>query len=475
MLYTAAVVIIAINQLSVDVTHWWGWDEAVYMSQVTPDTITLWFGPTRARGITWLIAPAMLFSASMIVTRFYLLLLSCTFLVLSFRSWRTSAGPVTAALAALVFSTFWSVSNYASAVFPNIWISIGLVGAIGSMTAILHSGWTRGRAAQLVGWTILATTMRPNDAVVAIGLAGVVVAWHYLRKGDGSGAWRLVGTAAIAGVVGIAPWTIESFVRFRNPIHRITSGLDIVNGEQSHRFVLIENIRATDDLGFTYGLTPDPMDPWVLLWWSAMAIGAIWSISRITRPEPENLTSPAAVAMVGIIAVYSFITPIDARYLLPAWGLGSICVAAMASTVFYSSEESNGFRDRWLRLAVAPLVLVIAAAPFQALNLDEQASQQVENSRLLASLADTATARLTSGECSFAIPWGIAQVTFATGCKGARLTDLESGQQPAGMPETSNMFVLAPVDDPAPGAFYEDWDAFPTSHEPWTMYYRSSR
>ncbi|MBA3363237.1 MAG: hypothetical protein H0T07_02405, partial [Actinobacteria bacterium] len=79
------------------------WDEAVYLSQVTPDMDGLFFNAWHARGITLLVAPVTWLGGSVSDVRLFLMVLSAITITLTFRLWIPVIG-IAAALAAFIFS-----------------------------------------------------------------------------------------------------------------------------------------------------------------------------------------------------------------------------------------------------------------------------------------------------------------------------------------------------------------------------------
>lgn len=65
-----------------------GWDEVVYVSQVSPEAPAAFFSAPRARGISLLAAPVASWSTSTELLRVYLALLSGLGLFLALRAWR---------------------------------------------------------------------------------------------------------------------------------------------------------------------------------------------------------------------------------------------------------------------------------------------------------------------------------------------------------------------------------------------------
>ncbi|WP_405638159.1 hypothetical protein [Streptomyces sp. NBC_00056] len=87
-----------------------GWDEIVYVSQVEPGTPTAYFSAPRARGVSWLAAPAAALAGSAAhpaVLRTYLALLSGLGLLIALRAWRGLLPPAVLGCAGLLFARLW--------------------------------------------------------------------------------------------------------------------------------------------------------------------------------------------------------------------------------------------------------------------------------------------------------------------------------------------------------------------------------
>src|SRR5919109_3154470 len=112
------------------------WDESVYLSQVTPGSNAIIFLASRARGITFLIAPVTLLGGSVTAVRVFLLIASAAATALAFRVWVPLIG-----LAAPVGAINYSFSCLAllngTDIFPNVWSAI---------LALATAGWVARRA-----------------------------------------------------------------------------------------------------------------------------------------------------------------------------------------------------------------------------------------------------------------------------------------------------------------------------------------
>lgn len=108
-----------------------GWDETVYVSQVSSHAPPAFFSAPRARGISLLVAPVTSWSSSTSVLRAYLAVLSGLGLFLAFRAWRNMFPIKVLTLGAALFSTLWVTLFYGPQAMPNYWVAIGALAGAG--------------------------------------------------------------------------------------------------------------------------------------------------------------------------------------------------------------------------------------------------------------------------------------------------------------------------------------------------------
>lgn len=144
-----------------------GWDETVYVSQISAHAPAAFFSAPRARGISLLVAPITSWSSSTTLLRVYLAALSGLALFLALRTWRGQFPVRVLALAGALFASLWVTLLYGPQAMPNYWVAVGGLAAAGcclraradrSDRAAL---WGLAASASLMAW------MRPTDAVWA--------------------------------------------------------------------------------------------------------------------------------------------------------------------------------------------------------------------------------------------------------------------------------------------------------------------
>lgn len=142
-----------------------GWDETVYVSQVTTHHPAAFFSAPRSRGVSLLVAPVASWSSSTELLRVYLALLSGIGLYLALRAWKGLFPARVLATAGAFFATLWVTLFYGPQAMPNYWVAVGALVCVG---CFLRS-WQglSGRAALwgVVAGAALMAWMRPTDAV----------------------------------------------------------------------------------------------------------------------------------------------------------------------------------------------------------------------------------------------------------------------------------------------------------------------
>ena len=108
-----------------------GWDETVYVSQVSPHAPAAFFSAPRTRGVPLLVAPVVVWTSSTMVLRVYLAVLSGVGLYLALRAWRGLFPARALALAGALFASLWVTLFYGPQAMPNHWVALGALGCVG--------------------------------------------------------------------------------------------------------------------------------------------------------------------------------------------------------------------------------------------------------------------------------------------------------------------------------------------------------
>ncbi|MFD4690039.1 hypothetical protein [Streptomyces sp. NPDC058463] len=348
-LITAAVIFVVVQLAVVVPGSGLAWDETVYVSQVGGNAPPAFFSAPRARGISYLVAPAAALTTSTTVLRIYLALLSAAALVVALWIWRkVLPAPVLVGAGAL-FAGLWPTLFYGPMAMPNLWCALGALAAAGWVVRAV--GGARGRA-ELVGAgaaVALVALMRPADGVwLTLPLALVAVLVPGRRRPD------LCAALVLGLLAGCAPWVVEAYAHHGGVRARLHRASEIQGG-------LGWNIAVDDQMRSLEGRTLcRPCDiPWkrpgTAVWWAAVPFLAVWG-TVVARRAGRGTVALVATATGGSSAVpYLFLIEYSApRFLLPAYALLAVPVAECFFHLFTRA------RDARRPVGVALLALVLA-------------------------------------------------------------------------------------------------------------------
>jgi hypothetical protein len=329
------------------------WDEAIYLSQVTPDADPLPFVPYRARGITFLAIPVLQLGGSLAHLRLFLTVASAAALTASFRMWCPVIG-YGAVAAALLFAGAWPALFYGSELMPNMWVAL----TAGAATAVLARRFAgrEGRTDELVagGLVAVAALMRPLDAVVltaALVLLPIVF-------GRATISWTV--HVALGLVAGWAPWLVEMTARFGSPGEAFAAAARLSPAGGGSPLGNLRRYLALSD-GPTMGSAATHDLPVTgLLWFLGMAILVVLGIRAATHRN--LLPSVVAATAVGVAFASEYVVGTDAqapRFLLPALALFAIPAGlGLATIVAGRSARDGSDQVRFAGRAVASLLVI---------------------------------------------------------------------------------------------------------------------
>lgn len=120
-----------------------GWDETVYVSQVSGQVPAAFFSAPRARGISLLTAPIASWSDSTVLLRVYLAVLAGLGLYFALRVWRAHVTPRVLALAGALFASLWVTLFYGPQAMPNYWVAVGALACVGCFLRVRANAGTR--------------------------------------------------------------------------------------------------------------------------------------------------------------------------------------------------------------------------------------------------------------------------------------------------------------------------------------------
>ncbi|MGW6143358.1 hypothetical protein [Streptomyces sp. NPDC055140] len=301
--------------------HALGWDETVYVSQYDPRVPAAFFSAPRSRGISFLTAPFIAATPSVLVLRIGLTLLSSAALYAAFRVWRPVVGARTTALAALLFGGLWITQISGPQAMPNLWVAFGAVAATGwFLRAVIgrepRASWW------LAGCVAVTALFRAPDAV---WLALPLIATALFRN-------RRTLPYLVGGLaVGLAQWVAEAFIRFGSVQDRLhvssaTEGdmglhLNFGNAWSSlNGPLLCRPCTATQD------------SPGLTLWWLVLPLLAAAALAYAVRERRLLPTAlPMAVAAALSVPYLLMIDYSAPRFLLPAYALLALPVAGLVT------------------------------------------------------------------------------------------------------------------------------------------------
>ncbi len=345
-LVAVAVLLVAV-QFAVVVPHGGvGWDEALYIGQVSPRVPAAFLSAPRARGITYLVAPVVWLTGSVPVLRAYLAVLSGAAIVAAYWPWLAlTSRRAVVPLAALLFGTLWVAGFYGSEVIPNFWVAVAGVAMAGWFVRCARSG---GGAAftGLVAAGAVAALMRPGDLFwlwLPLPVAAVL-----MRE------WRrpAVILAVVAGpVLGTAQWVIEAFLRYGGPVERLRRSSAIEGGMGWHPRGLLYELRTLNGPLLCRPCGTGLRYPALGLWWELLPLLAVGGLAVAVHARRAAPAVVAAACGLSAAVPYLFLLTYAApRFLLPAYALLALPVAeCLAGLPAWSPR---------LRRPLAALVLV---------------------------------------------------------------------------------------------------------------------
>jgi hypothetical protein len=383
------------------------YDEAVYVSQVYPGVPQTALSAPRARGLPWLISPVSLFSPPLVVIRLYMLLLCGALLFVAFRAW-VPVLRMRAVVAAALFAAGWMTLFYGTEVMPNLPVAAGDIAAVGYLAQHLSrqaDDRTRRRAlvkaALAVGFVAV---LRPTDATfLVLGMMLVAVTRHLRLL---FARWAVLGTGL---VIGWLPWVIEAYQRYGGFIARMRAASTEVGGG-FHPSNLWHYLTLP-----VYGTTGTTVPVLGYLWWLLLAVGLVFAIGQAVKYRDRTAAVVAACCGLATAVPYLFFNMyLDSRYLLPAFGLWGVSLAAVLPSV---------------PAARAPRVAVWAAitlsfTAFAGWNF--HTARMLENQQYHATggtleLGKALRKLSPKGPCFFNSQFGSPEISFASGCFGAQL------------------------------------------------------
>ncbi|MFG3013180.1 hypothetical protein ACGFZB_22460 [Streptomyces cinerochromogenes] len=293
-----------------------GWDETVYVSQVSGHAPASFFSAPRARGVSLLVAPVAAWSSSTALLRVYLAVLSGLALFLALRAWRGLLPGRVLALAGALFASLWMTLFYGPQAMPNYWVAVAALAAAG---CFLRARAERTALWGLAGSAVLMAWMRPVDAVWAtLPLLAVGLARRHRRA-------LLVLLAGLAA--GAAEWVIEAYASYGGLARRLSDGSEIQGGLGWH-LAVVDQLRSLGGRTLCRPCTGALPHPLLTLWWFALPLLAVLALAVAARARRTTSTAlPLACAATAAFPYLFLIGYAAPRFLLPAYALLAIPAA----------------------------------------------------------------------------------------------------------------------------------------------------
>ncbi|MER5910829.1 hypothetical protein ABT124_10065 [Streptomyces sp. NPDC001982] len=293
-----------------------GWDETVYVSQISAHAPAAFFSAPRARGISLLVAPVTAWSSSTPLLRVYLAVLSGLALFLALRAWRGLFPTRVLALAGALFASLWVTLFYGPQVMPNYWVAVGALAAVG---CFLRAPGERRALWGLMASGALMAWMRPTDAVWAtLPLFALAL---YRR------AWRSL-LALLAGLAaGAVEWVVEAYVSYGGLAQRLKDGSAIQGGLGWH-VAVTDQMRSLGGRALCRPCTGTMPNPVVTVWWFVLPLLAVLGLVLAVRARRTTATLlPLACGVTAAVPYLFMIEYAAPRFLLPAYALLVLPVA----------------------------------------------------------------------------------------------------------------------------------------------------
>ncbi|MYU20648.1 hypothetical protein [Streptomyces sp. SID8352] len=443
-----------------------GWDEIVYVSQVTTHHPAAFFSAPRSRGVSLLVAPVASWSASTALLRTYLALLSGLGLYLALRAWRGLFPARVLATAGALFATLWVTLFYGPQAMPNLWVALGALLCVGFLLRALPDrpdrpprspGTPRPAGSRwpvpsgpvplggVMGGAALMAWMRPADAVwVSAPLLVLVLARRHLPL-----AAALVGGLS----AGAAEWVAEAYARYGGLGERLAEASRIQGGLGRH-LAFDDQLRALGGRGLCRpcaGALPSPALTW---WWFALPLLAALALAVAIR---AGRTLPTAVPLAcAATAAAPYLLTIDyaaPRFLQPAYAL---LAPPVADALGHLARAPRG---RWRPAATTLLALGAAAhLAAQLAVLTHVTAGQSAARRDWARAAGTLHALGVRPPCLLtgyeSIPLG-----YYTGCSSGDISGHNANTTPAAIGAAARRIPVAAVTAPgaAPPPYARAW------------------
>jgi hypothetical protein len=300
-----------------------GWDETVYVSQVSRDVPAAYFSAPRARGISYLVAPFAALTSSPAALHTCLALVSGAGLLGALWTWRRLLPLSVLALGGALFGTLWISLFYGPQAMPNQWSALGSLAAAGFFARAVRSPADRRGAAAGLGCAVaVVTLMRPPDgAWLVLALMGAAVLVR---------AWRqpaLLAALAAGAVLGGAPWVVEAYAHYGGLLTRLHRASEI-QGAMGWHVAIGDHLRSLQGKTLCRPCDIPWKYPGTALWWLALPPMTAAGLRAAFRAGRLPQAALATLAAFALALPYLFLMRYAApRFLLPSYALLALPVA----------------------------------------------------------------------------------------------------------------------------------------------------
>jgi hypothetical protein len=424
-----------------------GWDEIVYISQVTSDHPAAFFSAPRSRGVSLLVAPLASWTSSTPLLRVYLALLSGLALYLALRAWRGLFPTRVLVTGGAFFASLWVTLFYGPQAMPNYWVAIGALITVGCSLRHRADPSARGALWGVVAGAALMAWMRPTDAVwVTVPLFLLALAGRHGRL-----------LLALAGglAAGAAEWVVEAQIAFGGLSQRLAEA-SRVQGGLGWQMAVDDQLRSLGGRALCRPCTGSMPHPVITLWWFVLPLlaGLALVVAARSRRVPPTLV-PLACATTAALPYLFLIGYAAPRFLQPAYALLALPVADALWHLVVTP------RGRW-RPAVATVVCLGLAGHLavQLTVLAYTVDRNTDSRRDWARTADRLHALGVRPPCLLtgheAIPIG-----YYTGCSSGATAGNNENTTVKEILRTADRVPVATLTGPAgtPPRYARDWPA----------------
>ncbi|MEU0383456.1 hypothetical protein [Streptomyces chartreusis] len=296
-----------------------GWDEIVYVSQVTSHHPAAFFSAPRSRGVSLLVAPIASWSSSTPLLRVYLALLSGLALYLALRTWRGLFPTRVLAVGGALFASLWVTLFYGPQAMPNYWVAIGALISVGCFLRARAEPSARAALWGVAAGAALMAWMRPTDAVwVTVPLLLLAVVRRH---------WRLLLVLGAGLAAGAVEWVIEAYVGHGGLGQRL-SDASRIQGGLGWQIAVDDQLRSLGGRALCRPCTGPMPHPVVTVWWFVLPVLAGLGLLVAARARRlERTLVPLACAATAALPYLFMIGYAAPRFLQPAYALLAIPVA----------------------------------------------------------------------------------------------------------------------------------------------------